>query len=711
MGSAPHQPAPAPHGDPHEPQPDGWDSAMRQAFAAPSDAGPSVVMQSIHLRAGRKVHVALRNLGADAAPLTLQPRGVDWSGGSEGRYKLRGEIARGGVGAVLLAHDSDIGRDVAVKVLHEEHADDAALLQRFVEEAQIGGQLQHPGIVPVYELGLDLRQRPFFTMKLVQGETLACLLDRSRQQQTHAALGTVSDDHSRWVAVFARVCETMAYAHARGVVHRDLKPGNIMVGEFGEVMVMDWGFAKVLGRGDDATGSSSVTISSDSSVSIAGTILGTPAYMPPEQAAGEVAKLDARADVFALGAILCQILTGRPPYLGDEVLVQARAGLLDPAFARLSQCGADPTLCNLAVHCLQPDPAARLPSAKELSEALAHHFASVDARAESARIDAAAARTRAVEERKRRRLAVALGATALAFVGVAIVIYLGHRARVEHTTREANAALATAWQKVAIGDLPGAVGAVEQARAALRAGTADAAVIATAEEAAARVKRLQRDYDLERRLLEVLLRPIPGGEWGGRFSTADVTDVMRDLGIDVRQPAATIAANVRALDTTAAPVILRVLHELALRPDSARIEPLAVEPLLGAADLLDIDRDRARIRDLWAAHDVGELRALRGAIDIDATSTATLELLAMALLGCGAQTEAISTLSAAHDQAPEDFWINFRLSWLYVGDPSRREEAHLCRELAAAVHPLKRFGIEPRPPGPGRPPRGGRRGR
>jgi serine/threonine-protein kinase len=683
---------------------------MRHAFAAVADGGVSVVMQSIELRAGRKVHVALRNLGTAVPPLQLKPRGVDWAVGSEGRYKVRGEIARGGVGCVLLAHDGDIGRDVAVKVLHEEHADDAALLQRFVEEAQIGGQLQHPGIVPVYELGLDLRQRPYFTMKLVQGETLATLLDASWQRrQQQAAQPAAADEVSRLLSVFARVCETMAYAHARGVVHRDLKPGNVMVGEFGEVMVMDWGFAKVLGRGDTAAGSARVAIPNDHSVSVAGTILGTPAYMPPEQARGEIERLDARADVFALGAILCQILTGRPPYIGDEVLVQARAGLLEPAYARLTQSGADPSLGAVAMQCLQADAAARFASAKELSEALVQHFAGVDARAEAARIEAAAAQTRAVEERKRRRLAVALGLTGLGFVGVALVLYLGQRARVEHTTREANAALATAWQKVAAGDLAAAVVAVEQARTALRAGTAEANMSATVAEAEGRVSRLKRDYDIEKRLLEVLLRPA-GGEWGGRFRTADVYEAMLDLGIDLRQSAPALAAAVRALDTSAEPVILRVLHELALRPESTRIEPLAVPPLLGAADLLDADRERAHIRALWAAHDVSALRALRAGNDVEATSVATLEVLGMALLACGAPTEAISTLGEALGHAPEDFWLNQRLAVLYMPDPARHEDSHLCREIAAAVHPLKRFGIEPRPMGPGRPPRGGRRG-
>ena len=157
-----------------------------------------------------------------------------------GRYQILGEIGRGGMGAVMKGRDPDLGRDLAVKVLLEEHRDAPDLVRRFIEEAQIGGQLQHPGIVPVYELGSFSDQRPYFTMKLVKGRTLAALLEE------RAGPGT---DLPRFLGIFEQVCQTVAYAHARGVIHRDLKPSNIMVGSFGEVQVMDWGLAKVLPQG------------------------------------------------------------------------------------------------------------------------------------------------------------------------------------------------------------------------------------------------------------------------------------------------------------------------------------------------------------------------------------------------------------------------------------------------------------------------------
>jgi serine/threonine protein kinase len=155
------------------------------------------------------------------------------------RYQLQGEIARGGMGAVLRGRDVDLGRDLAVKVLLEKYVTRPEITRRFIEEAQIGGQLQHPGVVPVYDIG-RFGDRPFFTMKLIKGQTLAQLL---------AGRGDPTQDRPRLLGIALQVCQTLAYAHAKGVIHRDLKPANIMVGAFGEVQVMDWGLAKVLAEG------------------------------------------------------------------------------------------------------------------------------------------------------------------------------------------------------------------------------------------------------------------------------------------------------------------------------------------------------------------------------------------------------------------------------------------------------------------------------
>ena len=280
-----------------------------------------------------------------------------------GRLQLLGEVARGGMGAVLKGRDPDIGRDVAVKVLLDSHRDKPDLIRRIIEEAQIGGQLQHPGIVPIYELGAFTDCRPYFAMKLVKGRTLSTLLDEGLDR-AHELPGLLS--------IFESICQTIAYAHARGVIHRDLKPSNIMVGSFGEVQVMDWGLAKVLlqgGTADDASAGKPraretviATARSagddDSDLSRAGSVLGTPSYMAPEQARGEVDRLDERCDVFALGSLLCEILTGEPAFIGrssGEIQRKASRGELKDAFDRLNGTGSDAELAGLAKECLAPE--------------------------------------------------------------------------------------------------------------------------------------------------------------------------------------------------------------------------------------------------------------------------------------------------------------------------------------------------------------------
>src|SRR6187402_2263059 len=325
------------------------------------------VLELIADRTGLAPKVLLPDAGSEHGPsLVIDPGSAasKLSPQGRGKYQLVGEIARGGMGVILKGHDTDLGRDVALKVLDKELAKNPAVVQRFIEEAQIGGQLQHPGIVPVYELGLMADDSPYFTMKLVKGRTLAALFVQRK---------TPADNRGRLLAIFESVCQTMAYAHSKGVLHRDLKPANIMVGAFGEVQVVDWGLAKVLHRGGVAderrAKETQHTVietvrsapGSSGSDSLVGSVMGTPAYMGPEQAQGEVEKLDERADVFSLGAILCELLTMRPPYVeveGESLITQAARARLDPARARIEACDADPVLVRLCLDCLMPARAA-----------------------------------------------------------------------------------------------------------------------------------------------------------------------------------------------------------------------------------------------------------------------------------------------------------------------------------------------------------------
>jgi tRNA A-37 threonylcarbamoyl transferase component Bud32 len=405
---------------------------------------------------GGLAHVLLRDseLGEGPAPL-IRPGSLEMpaAGTRTGRLQLLGEIARGGMGAVLKGRDPDLGRDLAVKVLLESHRDKPELIRRFIEEAQIGGQLQHPGIVPIYELGAFADRRPYFAMKLVKGRTLSSLLDE-RAEQLH--------DVARFLSIFESVCQTTAYAHARGVIHRDLKPSNIMVGSFGEVQVMDWGLAKVLPQGgvaDDvsagkrrerdtviATGRSGGD--SDSDFSKAGSVMGTPPYMAPEQARGEVGRVDERCDVFALGSILCELLTGEPAFTGQssgEIQRKASRGEMKEAIGRLDSSGADGDLIALAKDCLAAKLEDRPRHAGEVARRINAYQTGVQERLRLAEITRAEERTRAEEatkracvERDRLRLAVALSASAIGLIvlGVGVTVYLGQLNAVRRAATE-----------------------------------------------------------------------------------------------------------------------------------------------------------------------------------------------------------------------------------------------------------------------------------
>ncbi len=238
---------------------------------------------------------------------------------ARGRLEDRGEIARGGQGVIRKMFDKSLHRYVALKVLKSEEIGHPDLRERFLDEARITAQLDHPNIVPIHEL-VESDEALEFTMKLVEGETLSARLKRRANRP---------DDLPRMLEMFLKVCDAVAFAHSRGVIHRDLKPSNIMIGEFGQVYVMDWGCAHISEdrrphRVDEARPRRIV-------VDEPGTVIGTTAYMAPEQALGKHEEIDERTDVFGLGAVLYQILTGVPPHAGaddSEERMFARSGII-----------------------------------------------------------------------------------------------------------------------------------------------------------------------------------------------------------------------------------------------------------------------------------------------------------------------------------------------------------------------------------------------
>ncbi len=312
-------------------------------------------------------------------------------------YDLRPVIAKGGMGAVFSAWDRKFEREVAIKVMKPGMPEEA-----FQRESRVTARLQHPGIPPVHDRGKLAEGLPYLVMKLIQGETLEVILQKQNRQGLQAGMGNL-------LAVFERICQAVGYAHSQGVIHRDLKPFNVMVGSFGEVQVMDWGLSRESSSrdGDERLGA---TATDEAALTVTGQVKGTPAYMAPEQARGEV--VDPRADVFALGGILLAILTGRPPFDGggsDEMVARAAKSDLGDALDRLQRADADPELRELCRQCLAPAPDDRPVDGTQLAEAVGAYRATLEERLKQTEMN----RVRDVEQRKRHKTQRALAATAL----------------------------------------------------------------------------------------------------------------------------------------------------------------------------------------------------------------------------------------------------------------------------------------------------------
>jgi serine/threonine-protein kinase len=309
--------------------------------------------------------------GAPEVTVDEEPR----SAGS--RYRVLRPHAVGGLGEVSVAEDVELHREVALKEIKEQHAHQEGSRRRFVLEAEITGGLEHPGVVPVYGLGVYPDGRPYYAMRLIKGDTLGAAVARF-----HAAPGAAFDalEFRQLLGRFVDVCQAVAYAHSRGVLHRDLKPANVMLGKFGETLVVDWGLAKVVGRPDGAAGPSEEatlrpSAGSDGVQTQAGSAVGTPAFMSPEQARGELDGLGPATDVYGLGATLYVLLTNQPPFQGKlaNVLQEVQRGAWRPA--RQVNAAVPPALDAICRRAMALRPEERYASALELAGDLEHWLA------------------------------------------------------------------------------------------------------------------------------------------------------------------------------------------------------------------------------------------------------------------------------------------------------------------------------------------------
>ncbi len=642
-----------------------------------------------------------------------------------GDYELLDEIGRGGMGVVYQGADTALNRKLAVKVLLNKHSDNEELKRRFLEEAQIMGQLQHPGVAPIHEIGALSDGRPFFSMKQIKGQTLIELLRGP-------------PDLPRMLNIFEQVCQTVAAAHSRGIIHRDLKPGNVMVGAFGEVQVMDWGLAKVLNMPSGVPTSQAAqspqattlfvvrTGSRDDAETAVGTVLGTPAYMAPEQARGEIDQLDERCDVFGLGAVLCEILTGQAPFPGDTQHASHRKAMksdLGETFTRLDDCGADPELVQLAKHCLAAAKKDRPRHAGAVAEAVTKYRAGVQERLRRAEIDRTSAQIKATEERRRRRVWVALAGMVMTFAvaasGAGIWYYY---TRAEQVRQEV---VQTSRKEQMERDLTNEMAAVEQQSKRLhqdlkdgkdasillsdinkwrsllegaRANWQRAKLLADSGkdllEASwfARLKTLDQNIKADeevwhwaKKLDDIRLRAatLVDGKWNPEIAAKEYPALFRELGLDVEKgDESQLAEQVKNSPIRYA--LVAALDHWARRPDTSKAgNKMFTSRLLALARHADPDPWRDQVRDEKVGEDPAKLFQLAKEAWPNKQTPQIMLLLASRLQNQNGKKEGIALLYRTLLHYPKDFWLHFELHYV-VENP---EEKVGCLRAALALRP------------------------
>ncbi len=604
------------------------------------------------------------------------------------RYELLHEIARGGVGVIFRARDREQNRELAVKVLHEGFANDRNLVLRFAEEAKIVERLQHPGVAPIHEVGARADGTPYFAMNLVEGCPLSQLLGERVSPHEHRL---------HFLGCFLKICQTVAYAHSRGVIHRDLRPAIVMVGAFGELQLMDWGVATSSNRDQPC----------DSELLI-GSVLGTPSYLAPEQARGAVRALDERTDVFGLGGILCEILTGEPPYRGaqiGEILKRARDADLAPAIARIETSGFDRELVSLARRCLAVDPAERPRHAGLVVDEMSAYLSSVEERSRSSQLAAAAARARAQSERKSKRRLVVLTAAALvviftvaggafwllersrnrstqAALTVGLALEEAERARLE--ARQSPVEDVTAWTK--------ALEALRRAEVVPRSEIKDTALItrllelrdslvAEHEQARVAAERALRG----RGLIDALekAREQQGGA-GWLAGVPPYEEVLKKYEIDIET--ASIEAVGQAIGATG------VADKIALTLDHWALAKRWTQPersdewkrLVEIARRVDPDSSRDKIRQALVDDDLGALARISQAAELSQASTDTKSLVDACVLlvlagrsTLSAHDSSLRTVLASLHEAPRngEAWAQAAAVFQSMGNPLEAIEA------------------------------------
>jgi eukaryotic-like serine/threonine-protein kinase len=536
------------------------------------------------------------------------------------RFRVLRPHARGGLGAVFVALDSELNREVALKQILDHHADDPVIRTRFLVEAEITGGLEHPGIVPVYGLGTYADGRPYYAMRFVQGDSL-----KEAIRQFHSEAVFKRDSGRRSLAVrqllrrFLDVCNAIDYAHSRGVLHRDIKPGNVIVGRHGETLVVDWGLAKATGQREPGAEDRTLVPSSasGSAETLPGSALGTPPFMSPEQARGDLGQLGPRSDVYSLGATLYCLLTGRPPFEGEagEVIQRVQRGDFPPP--RRLDPSLDPALEAVCLKAMAREPEDRYPSCQALADDVDRWLADEPV---SARREPLARRARRWARRHRTAVAAAAVALAAGLVGLSGVAAVQAKANTDLRKANRQTTIEKDRAEQALVEAKRAKQATDQALALSevsrrRAEAAERAAKVESEKATAINDFLTNDLltqaepasnDVEDRvtLREVLDRA--AAKVGGRFTGhPDVEEAVRDTiartyhGLGAWEPAelqwrAVLASKRRRLGPGAVDSVVivaavgHILHHLGRAAEAIELLEPAAESLsraLGPDDL------------------------------------------------------------------------------------------------------------------------------
>ena len=604
-------------------------------------------------------------------------------------YTISKEIARGGMGVVYAARDQLLNRDVAIKTILPSLASSTRSAAQFDHEARLTALLPHPGVPPVHAIGTLADGRPFLAMKLIRGRTLA---------EELAAIDRVAN-RPRLLGIFEQVCQAVGYAHSVGVIHRDLKPSNVMVGAFGEVQVMDWGLAKA-GFGIQETPSSEyeslVATQRRASECIGATMdgvwKGSPPYMAPEQALGEWGRVDARSDVFALGGILCDLLTGKPTYAREgfnAVMRQAGNADLSDALVRLDSCGADAELVALCKRCLSPDSTDRPADGWAVAEAMSAYRVGVEDRARRAESAQAAAEARAKEERKRRRVQVGL---AIAYLVVGGLLAVGWVWNERDQKKKALAALEQ--QLKAENAREGVRKLLEiatQSRKDYRyGGSADVLIQAgnVAEQSAPdmldAVNQAKADLEFVRELDRIrMYRSTWITEAGttGRFATAkapgEYWQAFAARGLDVVANPDAVAAQVAA--SAVRTDLVAALDDWAILEMDAAVR----DKVLACVRRADPDPEANPFRNPTVWEDRAELERLAAKVNVSRMSVGTLVAVSELMSSRGANP--VPMLQQAVSLHPRDFLVTFTLGQMLLGVDN--SEALAAYWAARAIRP------------------------